>query len=212
MKIVFTVCACAALLFAAVAPADAVVNANGKWALHFAGTHDTKNNTCDFTVVNCSDIVSAATGDLGRYDVYVVAVDVVELTATRYGICCSGGAGTFYFYGWTNCADLEIPTDNWPGCGEANAQTYSLPQPGPNVTWGILDVYHYGGIQVLSICVDNRVGFAEFCDGSDPSPICYATTDGAHFGCLGFGCTGYNPCSEVPVMETTWGKVKATYR
>lgn len=209
MRKLIVLFACVALLCGAFATADAVPNANAKWAMHYAGVHNSKTNTCDFTVVDCSDIVTLAPSALGRYDIYIVAVDVVGITATRYGICC---AGPFYFYGWTSCSDLELPTTGWPACNEGNAQTWGIEQPGPHVTCGILDVYHYGGVAVLKVCEDPRVGFAEFCDGTEPNPICYKTTDIAAFGCVGFNCEAYNPCSEVPVENTSWGKLKSIYR
>jgi hypothetical protein len=209
MKKLVTLCLFATLLLALAAPAGAVKNANGKWALHYAGVHNAKANTCDLTIVDCAGIVTEAPGTAGRYDVYVVAVDVVGISGIRYGVAC---AGPFFFYGWTKCSDFEIPTTGWPGCGEANAQTWTSEQLGPHVTVGILDTYHYGGLAVLKMDSDARVGFAEFCDGSEPSPICYQTTDNTRFGCVGFDCAGYNPCSEVPVEQRSWGQVKAIYR
>jgi hypothetical protein len=209
MKKLLTVLLFVALLFAAAAPADAVKNANGKWILHYAGVHNSKTNTCDFLALDCSDIVTEAPAAAGRYDIYVLAVDVVGIAGTRYGITCSG---TFFFYGWTKCSDFEIPSAGWPGCDEGNAQTWGAEQPGPFVTLGILDTYHYGGLAVLKVGNDPRVGFAEFCDGSEPSPICYQTSDNTRFGCIGFDCAGYNPCSEVPVENRSWGQLKAIYR
>jgi hypothetical protein len=197
------------LVFAVATPADAVKNANGKWAMHYAGPHDAKTNTCGFGIVECSDLVTEAPGTAGRSDVYIIAVDVLGIAGTRYGLDC---AGSFFFYGWTKCSDFEIPTAGWPGCGEGNAQTWSAEQPGPFVTIGILDVYNYPGLSVLKISDDARVGFAEFCDGSQPAPICYQTTDNTRFGCIGFDCAGYDPCSVVPVEERSWGQLKAIYR
>ena len=92
---------------------------------------------------------------------------------------------------------------------------------GPHVTVGILDVYIYGTSVCMCVCADPRVGFAEFCDGTEPSPICVNTGPGGgmpggsgHFGCVEFnasGC-GYNPCSIVPVEQRSWGSVKSLYR
>ncbi len=170
-------------------------NANGKWALHYAGPHDSVINTCDFLLVDCVDLDVAAPGEAGRYDIYVIAAEVVEVAGTRYGLFCDG---PFYFYGWTSCADLEIPTPGWPGCAEGIAQTFSTPRVGPYVTLGILDVYSYGSPSSLSAGIDPRVGFAEWCDGSQPSPLCNSTTSLWAFGVMGFGEYGYNPCGVVP--------------
>lgn len=192
--------------------AHAVRNDNGKWALHDAGMHNAKMNTCAVTILDCSTDINVAGGVGGeRDDIYVVAIDVDGIAGTRYGLCCDGPV---FFYGWTKCSDFEIPTAGWPGCGEANAQTWSAEVPGPHVTVGILDAYIYPSTQCMSICDDPRVGFAEFCDGSEPSPICFRTSSTPHFGSVAFngaGC-GYNPCNVVPVEQKSWGGVKSLYR
>jgi len=194
--------------------AQALKNSNGKWALHDAGAHNAKGNTCSLTITDCTSQINVVGGGGGaREDIYVIAVDVQGIAGTRYGLCCDGPV---YFYGWTKCSDFEIPTDNWPGCGEANAQTWTTEQPGPNVTIGILDAYIYGNTYCMSICTDPRVGFAEWCDGSEPSPICFQA-DGSvpsYFGKVGFngsGC-GFNPCDIVPLEQRSWGAVKSLYR
>jgi hypothetical protein len=208
----------AALVCFACGDAEAVKNGNGKWALHDAGPHNSKTNNCDFVVTDCVTQINTVGGGGGsRDDIYVIAVDVFGIAGTRYGICCDG---PFWFYGWTKCSDFEIPTAGWPGCGEANAQTWGAEVAGPHVTLGILDVYVYPSSVCMCVCDDPRVGFAEFCDGTEPSPICVNTGDGtmpggyAHFGCVEFngsGC-GYNPCSFIPVEQRSWGSVKSLYR
>lgn len=218
MKKVLLVCLGVAVLCFMVSDANAAKNSNGKWALHDAGAHDAKNHTCGLTITDCATDINVLGGGGGaRDDIYIIAVDVAGISGTRYGLCCDG---PFFFYGWTKCSDFEIPTAGWPACGEANAQTWSAEQTGPHVTVGILDVYVYADSRCMSICVDDRVGFAEFCDGSEPSPICVRTNDGtlpggtAHFGSVEFnasGC-GYNPCSIVPTEQKTWGSVKGLYR
>ncbi len=183
-------------------------NNSGKWALHYAGAHNSKANTCDFVLEGCGDLVVEGPADPGRYDVYVIAIDVDRIAATRYGLDCDG---QFYFYGWMSCSSLEIPTEGWPGCGEGNAQSWSQEQPGPHVTIGILDVYVYEPSS-LGVAPDPRTGWAEWCDGAVPSPVCRMTVSPEAFGSVGFGREGYDPSQEVPVIETTWGKVKAIYR
>jgi len=213
MKKVFLALLGVAVLCFMATDASAVKNANGKWALHDAGEHNSKTNTCSLTITDCvSEINTVGGGGGGREDIYVIAVDVVGIAGTRYGLCCDG---PIYFYGWTKCSDFEIPTTNWPGCGEANAQTWTTEQPGPNVTVGILDAYIYGSTVSMCVCIDPRVGFAEWCDGSEPSPICFQAdgSDSRYFGCVGFnGNPGYNPCSIVPVDQRSWGAVKSLYR
>jgi len=211
MKKIGFVLALVALAFFATT-AGATRNANGKWALHDAGAHDSKAHTCSFVLDECSSVVVDGPSGPGRDDIYIIAVDVAGIAGTRYGLTCDG---PLFFYGWTKCTDFEIPTENWPGCGEANAQTWTSEQAGPHVTIGILDVYFYAETVSLSVTIDPRVGFAEWCDGSEPSPICvsFDGSDNRYFGIVGFnGNNGFNPCGIVPVQNTTWGQVKALYR
>lgn len=201
----------AALMFLAT-NADATKNANGKFALHYAGAHDAKLNTCSYLPSTCGDIVvdGGSGGPLMRYDVYIIAADVAGIAGLRYGITADG---PLFFYGWTNCADFEIPTPGWPGADEANAHAWSIEQPGPFVTVGILDMYVYPTTVSLSTTIDDRVGKAEWCDANQPSPICVDITDTAHFATVGFnGNPGTDPCGEIPTKATSWGQVKALYR
>jgi hypothetical protein len=153
-----------------------------------------------------------APGAAGRYDIYVVALCVdMRLAGARYGICCTG---QFYFYGWSKCSDFEISTAGWPGCGEANAQTWVDEQPGFHVAMGVLDVYTYGEVSKFTLCPDQRVGYAEYCDGSQPEPACKQISNEASFSVMGFGQDGYDacPCYPCPITGSTWGRVKALYR
>ncbi len=199
------------VLFCAVASSDASENTDAKWALHFAGDHNPQDNTCALHLDDCSDgtMVTRGPGGVGRYDIFVVAIEVSGISATRYGLCCEG---SFFFYGWTSCSVLEIPEAGWPGCGTGNAQTWSFEQPGPHVTAGVLDVYVYGTSR-LATCTDPRTGTGEWCDGSSPSPICNTISDSRYFGSVGFGQAGYNPCGlKGNGEETTWGRLKSMYR
>lgn len=200
-----------AFLLLMAADVSALPNSNAKWVLHNAGAHNAKTNTCGFVMTDCSTANTYGGSGGERNDIYVLAIDITEITATRYGLCCDG---SFYFYGWTSCADLELPTAGWPACGEGNAQTFGVPVYGPHVTMGILDVYIYAGSLCLSICPDPRTGFGEFCDGTEPNPICFATADPVYFGAMEFngGSCAYNPCNAVPVEKSSWGALKAIYR
>jgi hypothetical protein len=175
---------------------------NGKWALHIAGPHNSQSNTCGFRVTDCdNDIDVTEDSPGGRFDIYVIGLDIHKVVGTRFGLTCDGPPP--YFYGWTNCAELEIPTVGWPGCGEGTALTWGSPQYGPHVTVGILDAYVYAGSNLkLEMDIDPRVGFAEWCDGEEPSPNCWQTTSSYYFGAVGFGRSGYNPCDggAVPVQ------------
>lgn len=201
------------LISAFVADADAGPNVNGKWVLHYAGPHNSKTNSCAAAPEYCEYVTSAVV-DAGRYDVYVIAADVQRVAGTRYGLVCEvATGGGFYFYGWAKCSDFEIPSSAWPGCGEANAQTWTVEQLGFAVAVGILDVYFYGGVAKLALAPDQRVGFGEFCDGSSPSPQCDQHTQLSDFGTVGFNRLGYLPIEcGVPTDQTSWGALKALYR
>ena len=198
-------------MFFMVANADAGQNGNGKFALHFAGPHDAKVNTCGSLDLqgDCNNAVISSSDNPGRFDVYVLAIDTGASTAVRYGLSCDG---TFFFYGWTGCWTLELPTLNWPGCGEGIAHSGNF-FAGPIIVCGILDVYTYPASVSISTAADPRVGFAEFCDDTEPNPVCDRTTDPLAFNTVGFnGNPGVNNCGIIPVVNRTWGRVKALYR
>ncbi len=171
-------------------------NSEGKWALHFAGQHGSKTQTQGLGTVGCDDIVVDGLPGPGRYDVYIIAVDVDAVCGTRFGLTCDGPV---MFYGWTTAGRLEIPTEGWPGCGEGTAQVWCWEQPGPEVPIGVLDVYIYSSTNSLSVTADPRVNFAEWCDGSQPHPKCVKKFAGEVFGSVGFGMPGTNPCTTAPV-------------
>jgi len=189
---------------------------NSKWALHFAGEHNSKVNTCAYVMTNCfTELVDMGPCGPGRFDVYILALDTNGIAGTRYGLCCDPPTGCFWFYGWTNCADFEIPTAGWPGCNEGNAQTWMVEQPPGHVTLGILDVYIYPSSQFMYMCDDPRKGFAQWCDASVPEPWCCEIDKDVYpaaFGCVCFGVPGYNPCGIISTQESSWGAVKALYR
>jgi len=215
--VVTIVAALCVLLCCAGGEVVAYKNIYAGWGLHYAGPHDEKGHTCDFTVEDCVfDIVTEAPPGPGSFDVYIVATDVHGIAGISYGLECDE---PFYFYSWTKCSDFEIPTEGWPGCGEGNAQTWASEQLGPNVTVGILNVYVYAGQNRLLAWDDPRWGFAEMCDGSEPTPICHKRSregdwpDSVYFGIVGFGTDGWNTCFLIDPVETrTWGSIKALYR
>jgi hypothetical protein len=217
------------LLGAVISCAWGEKNGHGKWALHYAGPHDSKAHTCAFSMDNCIlDIEVNAPAGPGEFDVYVIAVDVDGIAVTTFGIY---GEGRFYFSEWTSCADLEIPTQYWPGCGQGNAVSWFEEQPGPYVNIGILHIYAYGG-GLIWTGVDPRAGHADFCDASRPNPLCVRFYDDPAYCILGFGEFGCHPCAmdaqgclapgfdleqygtcgAVPTNASTWGALKALYR
>lgn len=190
--------------------ASAVKNENAAWTLHYAGSHDAGNNTCDLAMTDCvGQINTNAPAGPGRYDVYVIATDVVGIAQTRFGLAC---AGNFSFYGWTSCAETQIPDPGWPGCSYGVTLGWASEQPGPHVTLGILDLYVDGAGTVCSGGYPS-LGEAEFCDGSIPNPICARIDNVISFGCVGFGTGGgYSPCPRpLPPDRVTWGLIKSLY-
>ena len=217
LLLVLTVAICFALgpVCCGVANATPSGNHNGKFALNIAGPHGVKTNRCLFDITDCNtQLVTDSTDLSGRYDIHIIAMDVEEIAAGRFGLDCEVTLGPdFTFYDWRNCTDFENPTAGWPGCGEGNAVSWTSPQPGPHVVIGFFDVYLSPDMNAqLCADVDPRVGFAEFCDGSEPAPFCVRTTNPNAFGCVGFNRLGYNPCGIVPVQRSTWGSLKSLYR
>lgn len=98
-----------------VSNADAVINQRGLWGLHYAGPHDPLANTCDTSFVSAMDIETDGPSGPGRFDIYVVALQVDGICESRFGVSCAGPVSV---YGWTGCADWEDPTAGWPGCGK----------------------------------------------------------------------------------------------
>ena len=110
------------VLYLTVADAGASRNSQGAWTLHYAGHHNPGENTCGFEVTDCmAQLEVDAPSTPGRYDIYVIATNVEALASTRFGIECDG---SFVFYGWTSCADSEVHTEGWPGCGEGGATAF----------------------------------------------------------------------------------------
>ena len=197
-------------LIATVADANPIASS---WGLHWAGAHNPAANTCDFHVTDCAtnprgELVVSVPATPGRYDVYVMVLQIGGLKQTSFGICCEGPVD---IVGWTNCSDFEYPSAGWPGCGEGDSLSWAVNQSG-NVTLGILDVEVYGGPAKLCVCPDPRLGYAEMCYEGASEIYCDRHTAAFFFGCLGFGMVGYNPCDTVPANRSTWGLLKALYR
>lgn len=172
-------------------------NNAGKWALHYAGPHSTSNNCLNHGLTGCGDLVVDAPSGPGRYDIYVVAIDVGIVKETRFGL--KSDICPMVFYSWTPCdTPYETPSSGWPDCGESNHMSWSTPQCGPFKVLGVLDVYTYGG-SILGTDIDQRVGYAEWCDDGVP-PRRITITNEDKFGWIGFGEPGYNPCGLVSVI------------
>jgi hypothetical protein len=172
-------------------------NNAGKWALHYAGPHSTGNDCSNHGLSGCGDLVVDAPSGPGRYDIYVVAIDVGVVKETRFGL--RSDICPLVFYSWTPCdTPYEKPSSGWPGCGESNQMIWSTPQCGPFKVLGVLDVYSYGG-STLGTDIDQRVGYAEWCDDGVP-PRRITITNEDKFGWIGFGEAGYNPCGLVSVI------------
>lgn len=183
-----------------------------KWILHFAGDHAPEVNDCSLEILDCTEICGATEAGLGRYDLYVLAIDVpFGIQETRFGICTEDD---FTFYGWTGCGDYEDPSSGWPGNDEGITIYWtSVFFGGPHVTLGILDVYA-NPPAIIKVCPDPRVGYAEYCETDLASAYCQQATHPVFFGWVGFQQNGYVPCGydPVPVERGSWGAIKALYR
>lgn len=121
-------------------------------------------------------------------------------------------------YGWTLCADSETPSVAWPEPGsgnvirwdpEVNCQRTEIGAEGVHAAAGLFYIYAYSD-DVFRIPTPQEGAPVPFsvtdCDGNEIIPDQAAPA--AAFG----NAQGYNPCAEeVPVLGTTWGRLKTQY-
>jgi hypothetical protein len=206
----FAAAVCLALMAWTVS-AGSAPNWCGKWALHYAGPHDVENNTCDLAVTSCGGVVVNAPAGPGYFDIYVLAMDVVEVKSTRFGLY---GDGQFYFYqsgsseyedAWRTCGDMQIRTHGWPGCGEGVAVTWTDPQIGSSFVIGVFSVYAYG-MGAIWTGPDPSAGIAQWCDGTMPEPRCDQFEGNSYTGCYPWGVISFGgygiPCCPTPHYDS----------
>lgn len=122
-------------------------------------------------------------------------------------------------FGWSRCADLEFPFNNWPAPGSSNLLTWTtahcnIARSEPGVPRSVIAIggYMYMGAYqpaqmfVIPRPVSGRAKVAD-CSSREDDITFYVPS---HLGIAGFGgAAGYNPCgAPTPVENTTWGGVK----
>jgi len=113
---------------------------------------------------------------------------------------------------WGSCGDFQLPTGDWPEPGSGSSVTWLEAETDHvvEIHWFGLGDY-YGNATTFNVTEHpSRGGSAIFADDSIPAEIDIAVDHGR----LGFGgAEGYLPCPDpVPIEQTTWGQLKATYR
>jgi hypothetical protein len=107
------------------------------------------------------------------------------------------------------CGDFELHDNGWPDPDTGIAITWNEAQTEHLVELLWLSAY---GVIDLPGTLDTRghpQGGGAFADDAIPANI----DPIADYGRLGFGTDGYLPCPDAtPVMTTTWGSMKSTYR
>jgi hypothetical protein len=113
---------------------------------------------------------------------------------------------------WGTCGDFQLPTNDWPEPGSGSAVTWLEAQTDHVVEIHWFAAYNASGNPATFDVTEHpsRGGSVIFADDSIPAEIDIAVDHGR----LGFGGEeGYLPCPDpVPVEQTTWGQLKATYR
>jgi hypothetical protein len=150
------------------------------------------------------------TGSLGvGYDLYILAQDIdpsVGLTGVVFGIDYDGSGQGVSVWGWTLCADLEFPGNDWPSAGSGNviawdypANCQDAPAPGDldgkaNAVAGSFYLYAYGN-DLFQITKRLYVSVPDFkatdCSLSE-SDLAWPE----HAATIGFAEPGFDPCAE----------------
>jgi len=214
-------------------PVLAGVNLGPKVALHVSAMTTKDATICNTWNPNDLNIPCSAyniRGDLGQ-DLLVYLVIARADTPSFAGGVAGITAGIEYdgrkshgvdVLRWTVCADgLDIPNSGpggeWPASGGGcvitwlNCQESRIGHDGIHAVVGAFTVYAYS-LDKLRITPNRnlQVGpqlllancFAQQFEVEDTTLA---------VGSAGFGTTGFNPCGDVPVVPTTWGKLKTKY-
>ena len=137
-----------------------------------------------------------------------------RVNAVAFGIDWDVDGNQPTFVGWGSCGDWELSQDDWP----------TTPHSGTVVSFSSAHIQHaipmywfaafsyYGETQVR-LTIHPSEGEARFADDSVPSKL-----DGiepSHLGSMGlggaWGTNSYLP-GAIPVLESSWGGVKAQFR
>lgn len=206
--LIFTGCAFLCLLISG-------VGANPlppRFVTHWAGPHDSQQNTCDFSVGSClsvahgGDVVVNAPGAPGIYDVYVFPLYPPGMTEVTFKVCCNQSIDII---DWTSCGDSVSVSPGWPDCGEyVSVFWHEGLYDNPMVAILVVEVLE----SPAQLCLCDGDGITSICYGTGPDRWCERYFSTADLGCIGFGVTGYNPCDSTPVEGITWGAIKALFR
>ena len=142
------------------------------------------------TLRDCAEATVTVEGDGSRLLVYLFAAfpGGGRVQGATFGIDYGGPPLSQNDVG--TCADFELPSSDWPEPFSGNAVTFANPQSGRLIELAWFYVYaEYGGYFAAG---DHPTQLSEFADDSIPSE----TDPVEHYGILGFGLIGENPCLE----------------
>lgn len=121
--------------------------------------------------------------------------------------------------GWTLCADLEFPSNGWPGNlggdriswqAGTHCQTTQIGGDGVHAVAGAFHIFAFGD-GTIELTPNNGLVIPQFvvvdCGASE-------TQVQVAGGKVGYGAkTGFNPCKvPVPVQATSWSNIKSYFQ
>jgi len=176
----------------------------------------------------CADSNIPVTGELNVGYNAVLCVfngDVDEgIAGMSFGIeYDSNSASGVDVWGWTRCADLSFPSDNWPDAGEGNRITWLKSQNCQRETPDGLTVTAVAGFFYIFAYSADRMEITTHNRLSSGPELRVANCDGVSVdidpqtqaGHLGFSDDesekGDLPCAEIKEEKTTWGSIKNLY-
>lgn len=229
--------ACTAL--PALAGPSAVIS-GPKFALHVQSHAQKASYVCTTASPNtnniaCSDYVTQWPLKTPA-DVYLVLAqgDSTGFSGATFGITYNGAPfeGVTLVGEWTFCASgLQFPSDGWPGPDTGNIVTFLLPDGCQRTVLGSDGVHAVLGAFYIYAYTQDRFRVREHplipqenlatADCSNKTTVYPPIEYTMRTGWVGFGTDpGCNPCTviddkgcdPVPVLPTTWGRIKSQYR
>ncbi len=177
-----------------------------------------KGDPCSIGLtLSCTDAQVQRYVDKGWFAfLYVARADA---DAGVGGVSCGTGfPADLSVWDWDLCADGETPTGAWPDSGSGNRITWDAGTNCQREVIGTDGVHAVAGVFYISSYVDAVFEITPNTAAGETALV-VADCDGAESelsapgGRIGFGdVEGYNPCAEdVPVIPSTWGRIKANY-
>lgn len=137
-----------------------------------------------------------------------------RVNAVAFGIDWDVTGNEPTFVGWGNCADWELSVNDWPlepHSGTVAAFSQPRPQLATPIYW--FAAFAYYGESTINLTSHPTEGVARFADDSIPSKLDTITRE--RLGSMGLGGAGgvnsFYPDNN-PVIEGSWGGVKAQFR